>query len=120
MDVVYQAISQEIGKQLGLRVNFTPSQPTTKFNPDNFDVAFVCGLLYVNNCTPLEPPLELLVAPILRGPRYAGEAVYYSDIIVHKNSGLHSFSDLNNKRWAYNETESYSGYWVVEHYLSGQ
>jgi phosphonate transport system substrate-binding protein len=54
--------------------------------------------------------LKLLAAPVMGGRRYVGRAVYYSDIVVRRESAFRSFEDLRGAAWSYNEPGSHSGY----------
>lgn len=58
-------------------------------------------------------PVELLAAPVLRGARYGGRPIYYSDVIVRGDSPFHSFADLRGRSWSYNDVDSHSGYAVT-------
>lgn len=58
-------------------------------------------------------PVELLAAPVLRGARYAGLPIYYSDVVVAAESRLTSFEDLRGRSWSYNDVDSHSGYNVT-------
>ncbi len=53
--------------------------------------------------------LRLLAAPVLGEPRYGGRPVYFSDVIVHRDSPCHSFDDLRGQSWAHSVGDSYSG-----------
>jgi ABC-type phosphate/phosphonate transport system substrate-binding protein len=53
--------------------------------------------------------VELLAAPVMAGTRYAGRPVYFSDIVVHRDSAARSFADLRGARWAYNEHRESAG-----------
>jgi phosphonate transport system substrate-binding protein len=76
--------------------------------------AFICGLPYTLKVDRAkQPPIELLAAPIMAGERYGGRAVYYSDVIVHRDSPVHSFEDLRAASWAYNDPGSFSGHLVT-------
>jgi phosphonate transport system substrate-binding protein len=81
------------------------------------DVAFVCGLPYVEMSRRGEAPVEPLAAPVLRGERFGGRAIYFSDVIVHRASRWQSFSDLRGCSWAYNEPHSQSGYGITRYHL---
>src|SRR5207237_9162872 len=61
--------------------------------------------------------LEPLAAPQLEGQRFAGRPVYYSDVVVHRDSPYYCFSDLRGCSWAYNEPLSHSGYGVTLYLL---
>lgn len=69
------------------------------------DVAFVCGLPYVIDHDRFG--LELLVAPVV----YDGP-VYYSYVIVPRDSPVERFEDLRGQRYAFSDPLSNSGYLV--------
>src|SRR5437868_11207800 len=54
----------------------------------------------------------------MRHPRYANKPVYYSDVIVHRESQFRTFDDLRGATWAYNEPGSHSGYNLVRYHLA--
>lgn len=72
------------------------------------DVIFLCGLAYIELRRRGER-IEPLAAPRLRGSRYGGRPIYYSDVIVRRDSPFRSFADLRGCSWAYNEPYSHSG-----------
>jgi ABC-type phosphate/phosphonate transport system substrate-binding protein len=73
------------------------------------DLAFVCSppLIW------LKGAVEAIAAPVLADPRFKGEALYCSEVVVRRDSRYRSFEDLKGSRWAVNEPSSWSGYWVV-------
>lgn len=79
----------------------------------DFQLGFLCGLPYVEESR----QLDLLGAPVMRGARYQGRPIYFSDVVVRADSPYQSFSDLRGARWCYNEPGSHSGYNVVRAYL---
>jgi phosphonate transport system substrate-binding protein len=81
------------------------------------DVSFVCSLAYVALARCGLAPVEPIAAPLLQGGRYEGRPVYYSDVIVHRDSPVQSFTDLRGRSWAYNEPYSHSGYGVTRYHL---
>jgi phosphonate transport system substrate-binding protein len=77
----------------------------------------VCSLPYV---TFERRGLDLAVpvaAPVLQGERYGGRPVYFSDVIVHRDSPFLTFLDLRGRSWAYNEPLSWSGYGITRYHL---
>ena len=74
-----------------------------------FDIAFVCSPPVIWLGGAVEP----VAAPILTHSRLAGKPLYYSDVIVNRDSQYQSFEDLRGARWAINEPSSWSGYWVT-------
>lgn len=81
-------------------------------------VGFLCGLTYVRWADRGAPDVELLAAPVPRGERYGGRPVYFSDVVVRRDSAFRTFADLAGARWAYNEPGSHSGYNVVRAHLA--
>ena len=58
------------------------------------------------------PPVELLpAAPVFRDGRALGRPVYFSDLVVRRDSPAGSFLDLRGRSWAYNDRCSLSGYY---------
>ena len=82
------------------------------------DIAFVCGLPYVEHTRSGLPAIELLAAPVLKGQRYQDRPIYFSDVIVAKRSPFRSFRDLRGRSWAFNEPHSQSGYGIVRDHLT--
>lgn len=62
--------------------------------------------------------LDILAAPVIKGARYGGRPIYYSDVIVAAESGFQSFADLRGASWAYNDRRSHSGYGVTLYHLA--
>jgi phosphonate transport system substrate-binding protein len=62
--------------------------------------------------------VELLAALVPAGPRYAGRAVYFSDVVVRRERPWSSFAELEGTTWAYNEETSHSGYNATRHRLA--
>jgi phosphonate transport system substrate-binding protein len=78
----------------------------------------VCGLQYVYSRERGDAPgIELLAAPVMCGPRYRRQTVYFSDVVVHAQHAARSFEGLQGARFAVNERTSHSGYGVVRHAL---
>ncbi|MBO0699055.1 MAG: PhnD/SsuA/transferrin family substrate-binding protein [Zavarzinella sp.] len=85
---------------------------------DSADVAFVCSLPYVERTRRGDCPVEPIVAPVVRGARYGGRPIYFSDVIVRRDSPFRSFADLRGRSWAYNERHSQSGYGITRFVLA--
>jgi phosphonate transport system substrate-binding protein len=62
--------------------------------------------------------IELLAVPIPLGSRYRAEPIYFSDVVVKRESRFKSFYDLRGSSWVYNEPMSHSGFNVVRAYLA--
>ncbi len=104
--VYYKQLLNYIGDHLGRKVEFVDRENYAIINNmlknQELDVAFVCGGPYVDGHAEFE--LELLVAPLAYG-----EAVYYSYIIVPKDSPVKSFKELRGKTFAFTDPLSNTG-----------
>src|SRR5438128_9989962 len=105
---VYEFITRSVGKRLGLPTGLAVGSRYRQLFTQA-DVSFVCGLAYVRLRHRRGPVVEPLVAPVLQGPRYSGKPIYFSDVIVHRDSPFRSFADLRGAAWSYNEPHSHSG-----------
>src|SRR5215469_2523098 len=103
----YEYISRHVGEELGCGSLLSVGQSFDEFAAGWADVGFVCGLVYVRMARQADCPIELLAAPVLRGKRYAGRPIYFSDVIVRKDSPFILFDDLGGCGWAYNEFTSH-------------
>jgi phosphonate transport system substrate-binding protein len=112
----YRQFLDYIGERLGRHVELIDREDYAEINSlvktGKVDVAFVCGGPYVDGHK--EFGMELLVAPVA----YGG-TVYYSYIIVAKNSLIKSFNDLRGKSFAFTDPLSNSGR-LVPLYMLGQ
>jgi phosphonate transport system substrate-binding protein len=114
---LYEFIAHHAGRQLRLPTELAVGSSYAQLSSQAVDVAFVCGLPYVQLWGGGAAPVEPLAAPILRGERFGGRAIYFSDVIVHRASRWQSFTDLRGCSWAYNEPHSQSGYGITRYHL---
>jgi phosphonate transport system substrate-binding protein len=111
---VYRFVARYVGDKLGVETEVAVGSSYEELPAA--DVAFVCSLPYVvwrRRGAALEP----VAAPVLQGCRYAGRPIYFSDVIVARDSPCLGFEDLRGRSWAYNEPLSQSGYGVTRHRL---
>ena len=114
---VYQAITEEVGRRLGIETELVVETDYESCAQDKNEVCFVCSLPYVEFERRGISPAIPIAAPVLEGERYADQPVYYSDVIVHRDSPFRSFLDLRGRSWAYNEPHSHSGYGITRYHL---
>jgi phosphonate transport system substrate-binding protein len=114
----YRFASRYLGERLRCPIRLSVGPACYEDLPARADIAFVCGLPYVELRRQHGPLFEPLAAPILQGERYAGRPVYFSDVIVRRGSPVRSFADLRGRSWAYNETHSQSGYGITRFRLA--
>jgi phosphonate transport system substrate-binding protein len=79
---------------------------------------WICGLPYVQWADRPNPRIELLAAPVMAGERYEDRPIYFSDVVVHRDSPFQTFADLRGASWAYNEPGSQSGYHITQYHLA--
>jgi len=111
---VYAFLVRRVGEKLGVATELSVGADYAQ--AAEADAAFLCGLAYVElvdgGC-----PVEAIAAPVLRGERYGGRPVYFSDVIVRRESPFRSFDDLRGRSWSYNEPLSHSGYGITRYRL---
>lgn len=112
---IYGKISDYIGERTKLDTEFLTGLSYSTVNAmvedGATDVAFVCGYPYILSHDKGESPkMKLLAAPVMESELYEDKPVYYSYVIVHKDSAVETFEDLKAKRWVYNDKTSNSGY----------
>ena len=114
---VYEFITEHIGRELGCRTELVVGISFEQFTTGEIDAGFICGLPYVQLVRQKPAPVDLLAAPVIAGERYGGRPIYFSDVIVHRDSPARTFADLRWRSWAYNDLDSHSGYNLTRHYL---
>lgn len=115
--VLYEVVTEEVGRRLGLPTELVVETSYESCEKDQNEICFVCSLPYV---TFERRGLDLAVpvaAPVLEGERYGGRPIYFSDVIVQRDSPFRSFLDLRGRSWAYNEPLSHSGYGITRYHL---
>ncbi|MGZ3582781.1 MAG: phosphate/phosphite/phosphonate ABC transporter substrate-binding protein [Ktedonobacterales bacterium] len=117
MYAVYQCITDYVGDRLGCRTELTAGASFAAFERGEVDAGFICGLPYVQLTRSSDPPVELLGAPVLQGERYGGLPIYFSDVVVRRDSPYRTFAELRGCAWAYNDRESHSGYNITRYTL---
>jgi phosphonate transport system substrate-binding protein len=114
---LYAYLAEYLADILGRSAEFTVATSYERCAQDVDDVCFVCSVPYLLFQESGRVEMEVIAAPVLSGERYAGRAVYFSDIVVGADSSYRRFADLRGSTWAYNEPFSHSGYLVVWHHL---
>jgi phosphonate transport system substrate-binding protein len=109
---VYQAITDHVSKVIGQPLELREGS-ADYHEASEADVLFICGLPYIKRAQ----MMEAIAAPVMLGERYQQKPIYFSDVIVHRDSPVQRFEDLRGKRWAYNELESQSGYGITRYTL---
>jgi phosphonate transport system substrate-binding protein len=117
MKPVYEHIVAEVGRQLEISTELMVCRTYAEALQASTDLAFICGLPYVELTGDAPDALVPLAAPVLEGKRFKDRPIYFSDVIVSRESRFASFEDLRRASWAYNEPHSQSGYGIVRQHL---
>lgn len=114
-------IARYLGDRFGFELRFVNDiawqERERRFDEGEIDIAWICGAPYVQKMA-RHDPIELLAAPVHAAPRYMNRPVYFSDVMVRRDSPYQAFSDLRGTRWAYNSLGSHSGHQVVRYHLA--
>jgi phosphonate transport system substrate-binding protein len=115
-------VTAYVGRRLGIATHLVSDVPweerLSRFDDGLIHVCWLCGLPYVTRARDGARPLDLLAALVPIGARYGGRPVYFSDVVVRRDSRFLSFEDLEGTSWAYNEPTSHSGYNVTRRRLA--
>jgi phosphonate transport system substrate-binding protein len=121
-EALCRAVAQYLGERLKIATEYVTGIPwqerEARFDRGEIQVLWLCGLPYVNKADLAGNGMELLAVPVPLGARYQGRAVYFSDVVVRRQSRFERFADLRGAAWAYNEPRSHSGFNVVRAHLS--
>lgn len=118
VEPLYAFLADYLADRLGRRSEFTVAESYERCAQDVDDVCFVCSIPYLLLADAGRIDMEVVAAPVLRGDRYGGRPVYFSDVIVSARSRYRSFADLRGCEFAFNEPFSHSGYMTVLHHLA--
>jgi phosphonate transport system substrate-binding protein len=118
VEPLYAFLATYLADRVGREPEFAVAESYERCVQDIDDVCFVCSVPYLLFADAGRIDMEVVAAPVLRGDRYGGRPVYFSDVIVSSTSPHRSFADLRGATWAYNEPFSHSGYVTVLHHLT--
>ncbi len=111
----YRDLLRYIQEKIGTKVEYVDRESYAEINGmlkrGQLEAAFVCSGPYVDGKK--EFGLELLVAP-----QAYGDTVYYSYIIVAKDSPIRSFEELRGKQFAFTDPLSNTGKLVPTYMLA--
>jgi len=121
-DFICQRIARYLSARLGISAEFVSRIPWQErerlLDAGEIQLGWICGLPYVRKVDREGAGIELVAAPVMRHPRYAGRPIYFSDVVVRRDSRYVAFADLRGAAWAYNEPNSQSGYNITRYHLA--
>ncbi|MBW4459981.1 MAG: PhnD/SsuA/transferrin family substrate-binding protein [Nodosilinea sp. WJT8-NPBG4] len=111
---LYQAVGEYLGRCLGCSADVVQGADDPLSDPDlvgdRWDLLFLCGLPLMRYAQRASHQLQPLVAPVMEQARYSGQPVYFSDVVVRSDRPLHTWDDLAQTVFCYNDHGSHSGY----------
>jgi len=115
-EAVVEHVRRALGRPASLLAETRVSGPmrgaVDPFSKGEVDVGFVCAPSFFWLREMEDPPVELLLAaPAFSDDRAPGRPVYFSEVVVRRESPARSFLDLRGSLWAYNDPCSLSGYY---------
>jgi phosphonate transport system substrate-binding protein len=117
-----EAVVAYLADRLGRSVDFVNQidweERDRLLDAGRIDAGWICGWPYVRKLARPDANLELLAAPVMAAPRYQDRPVYFSDVIVQRDSRFTSFADLRGASWGYNEPGSQSGFNITRYHLA--
>ncbi len=116
------AITEYLGQKLGIKTEFVDDVSwqarEALLDSGAAQLGWVCGLPYTWKADDNPSAFELVAAPVMAGARYRQSPVYFSDVIVRRDSKFKTFEDLRGARWAFNEPHSQSGHNITRYHLA--
>jgi phosphonate transport system substrate-binding protein len=117
MNPTYGYVAERVGELVGRHGVLADDADERLLAEAGIDVAFLCGLPYVRLARRSNPPIRAVAAPVVDEPRSQGRPIYYSDVIVRRDSGFQAFADLRGRAWAHNVETSFSGCVLTRYHL---
>src|SRR5262245_7628150 len=111
-------LAARLGQPVAMVADIPWEEREQRLDAGQIDVGWICGWPYVRKMRRQPPNLELLAAPVPAGERYGGRPIYFSDVLVGRDSPYQTFADLRGAVWGYNEPGSQSGYNVSRYHLA--
>ncbi|HVN55238.1 MAG TPA: PhnD/SsuA/transferrin family substrate-binding protein [Anaerolineaceae bacterium] len=122
MDFFCRDLADYLSDHLHIPVHFLIDLPWTErdhlLDEGKIDLCWICGLPYVRKADRSPGAITPIVAPVMVASRYQDRPIYFSDVVVHRDSPFQTLDDLQGAAWAYNEPGSQSGYGVVRYALA--
>ena len=116
-----QSLTEYLQQKLNLPTRYVTGIPWQErerlFDEGEIQILWLCGLPYVHKAASRAADIELLAVPVPLGSRYRNRPIYFSDVVVKRDSAFRVFDDLRGSTWAYNEPRSHSGFNVMRSHL---
>ncbi len=122
MDFLAVALARYLSERLEMpaeaQLDIPWQERERRLDAGQIDLCWICGLPYVWKADRDSPRIKLLAAPVMRLARYQNAPIYFSDVVVRRDSPFQGLADLRGASWAYNEPGSQSGYNITRYTLA--
>ncbi len=112
-DAIFEWVAERSGVALEVIAHAAPAPIETLWARDDMGCVFMCGWPYAM----AEPRPRLVAAPVPSPDRYGGKAVYFTDLVVRRDSPYRKLQDTFGGRVAWTLETSHSGYNALRHHL---
>jgi len=113
---LFKWVAERSGIDLQLVDHDPPLLLADLWSRDDLGAVMMCGLPFARRQTPPVVLAQCVPSP----PRYAGRAVYATDIVVAADSPFETLPDTFGHRAGYTLKDSQSGYYAFRHHLLTQ
>jgi phosphonate transport system substrate-binding protein len=116
----YEAVGDYLSRRFNIPVQVRQSwaDPATDLlQQTELDIAFVCGLPFIQVCHAVPNQLQAIAAPVMQAERYQNRPIYFSDVVVNAASPITQFEQLAGQRFCFNDPGSNSGYNLMRYWL---
>ena len=110
---LFDRVSRQSGVPLTVIDHTAPAPLEALWARDDLGLAFICGHPFARGSFEVQP----VAAPIPSPPRYQGQPVYCTDLVVRADSGVATLADAFAGRIGWTVDHSHSGYHAVRHHL---
>lgn len=111
---VYAGLARYLTEKTGISIEFVTGLSYGTINSmleeGTVQSGFICGQPYVLLHDEPQPKALIIAAPIMKAARYQGQPIYFSDLIVRKDSPFQRLEDLKGRTYVYNDEISNAGY----------
>jgi len=118
VEAVAEYLARALGRPLTVVDQIDWLAREQRLDDGQIDIGWICGWPYVHKMRRRPPNLELLAAPVPAGERYQDRPIYFSDVVVRRDSPYQTFAELRGATWGYNEPGSQSGYNITRYHLA--
>jgi phosphonate transport system substrate-binding protein len=81
-----------------------------QLDANDAELGFLCGLLCARKLRAGALAGSVVAAPVMADARYENRPIYFSDVLVHRDSPFQDFASLRGATFGFNDPGSFSGW----------